>query len=651
MNVLHITGSTENEAIISFVNSRTCLQPNEFSIDGILESIKEYYQASKVQLMERNEKGLLVDPQTLNPTAKILKAPLTLEGTIEGYLLVENPKVNEDHLLLLALAAGSIYKEIVHAKDSKLIHELRRTQMDLEYINKTIENSGIGIWGIFDFDKPEPQMTANPKMLELLAYTGDPHDYKAIYQQWHSNVHPEYEQQIRDCLAVMIQGKHGEVTYPWKHPSKGYIYVRCGGTMGTAKSGTRFLSGYHSDVTEIILKEQETQKKLEFAILEAKMANEARATFLSRMSHDIRTPLNGIIGLLEIGEHHPDDRAMIDANRAKARMAANHLLSLVNDILNLNKLEDGKAVLAHEAFNIADLATEILTMIDTRATEEGLTLEHENCEEQLAYPYVYGSPLHVKQVLLNIMGNAIKYNKAGGKISCVTKMVAHNDKTVTYQVTVTDTGIGMSPEFQKKMFEPFAQERIDARSTYQGTGLGMTIAKSLVERMNGTLSVQSELGKGTTFVVTITFDIASGNDIPEKMTQVNLNLKGRHLLLVEDNELNMEIASMIFEDLGATTSKAVNGQEAVDIFNQNKPGTFDLILMDIMMPVMNGYDATRAIRALPHPDANKIPIVAMSANAFEEDRQKGFEAGMNGYLAKPINADEMQKTLTQVLQH
>jgi len=651
MGLLHIDGSTENEAIISFVKLRTSHQDDDFSIDNLLNSIKEYYQAEQVGLIERNESGTIVDPKSLHPDAKLLMAPLTLEGNIEGYLIVKGPSANETHTLLLTLAANSIYKEIIHAKDSKLIQELRRTRTDLEYINKTIENSGIGIWGIFDFDKAEPQLVCNPKMQELLGIADQKLDSKAAYKHWYSRILPEYIQPVQDCVAEMVQGKHSEVTYMWNHPTKGRTYIRCGGIMGTAKSGTKFLSGYHSDVTQIILKEQETQKKLEFATLEAKKANEARAAFLARMSHDIRTPLNGIIGLLEIGEHHPDDREMIDANRKKARTAANHLLSLVNDILNLNKLEDGNAVLAHEAFNIADLATEILTIIDMRATEEGLTLEHSDCVDQLKFPFVYGSPLHVKQVLLNIMSNAIKYNKAGGKISCVTELVSHDENSVSYRVTVSDTGIGMSEEFQKRMFEPFAQERVDARSTYQGTGLGMTIAKSLVERMNGTLTVKSKLGEGTTFTVTIPFEIASESEVPSATEVACLNLEGKKLLLVEDNNLNMEIAVAIFQDLGATTDQAYNGQEAVEKFNHNPPGTYDLIMMDIMMPIMNGYEATQAIRALDKKDAKSIPIVAMTANAFEEDKQKGFESGMNGYLSKPIDPQELNRTLTKVLQH
>lgn len=526
---------------------------------------------------------------------------------------------------------------------------LKKAQLDQEYISSTIDASGIGIWGIFDFDKDEPQMEATPKMLELMGIKDNSLSRKEVYRHWYSRIAEESLQSVRDSVQEMILGRHSENTYLWNHPTKGYIYVRCGGTLSTARTGTKFLSGYHSDVTEIIKKEQETQRKLELAVLEAKKANEVKAAFLSRMSHDIRTPLNGIIGLLEIDERHPDDRAMIDANRIKAKTAANHLLSLVNDVLNITRLEDRNVTLGREAFNINELATDVLTIIAMRATEEGIQLHHTDCSEEIKYPFVFGSPLHVKQVLLNIMSNAIKYNHPGGSISCKTEMVSSSKSQVVYRVTVSDTGIGMSEEFQKRLFEPFAQERCDARSTYQGTGLGMTIAKNLIERMNGSIEVQSKLGVGTTFTIVVPFDIATEKDLPQKTEFNDISLNKTRILLAEDNELNMEIGKVFLNDLGATITEARNGKEAVDVFKSNPKGTFDLILMDIMMPKLNGYEATRAIRNLPREDAQSIPIVAMTANAFEDDKKAALNAGMNGHLSKPIDIDELKRTLKKIL--
>lgn len=649
MEQLSISGNNENEAIASFLNMRRTHTSEKFSTDRVLAAINDFFNADRTYVVEKNENGKLPFIDSDKSSIKTIKAPLILEAEVVGFLVVENPREHENYHLLLTIMAGSIYKEILHAKESSLIQELRRTRIDLEYINKTIEDSGIGIWGIFDYDKEAPQMVANPKMIELLGLSGEKRTHQEVYQHWYSRIVPEYEASVQESVREMIAGTHSENTYMWNHPTKGRIYVRCGGMLSTAKSGTKFLSGYHSDVTEIILKEQETQKKLEFAMLEAQKANEARAEFLSRMSHDIRTPLNGIIGLLEISRRHPDDQDLIDANRTKMQTAANHLLSLVNDVLNLNKLECGKVKLAHEAFSLKELADDVLTIISMRATEEGLVLEHTNCEAELKYPCVYGSPLHVRQILLNIMGNAIKYNKAGGTLSCKTEFVSSDGKQVVYRVTMTDTGIGMSKEFLERIFEPFSQERIDARSTYQGTGLGMTITKSLIDLMNGTLEVKSELGKGSTFTVTVPFDIASEEDIPQKANYSGLDITGKKILLVEDNTLNQEIAKAILDDMGADIVTASNGKEALNTFKKSDPEAFDLILMDIMMPVMNGYEATKEIRALPREDARTIPIIAMTANAFEEDRQRGKEAGMNAHLSKPINIQELIKELGNIL--
>lgn len=644
MNTQHIEGATEAEALMSFLKLMSNCKSAGFGTDSILEVINDYFQAEKSYVLEYDERKSPIDVSVPH-----IKSPVTLEGEIVGYLIVENPKSHQDHQILLTVIAGALYKEIIHAKESQLIQELRRTRIDLEYINKTIEDSGIGIWGIFSYDTEEPQMVANPKMLELLGLKGQKLTNQEVYRHWFTRIVPEYEQSVRESVAEMLLGKHSENTYMWNHPTKGHIYVRCGGMLSVAKSGTKFLSGYHSDVTDIILKEQETQKKLEFATLEAKKANEARAAFLSRMSHDIRTPLNGIIGLLEIGDKHPDDRALVDANRAKARTAANHLLSLVNDVLNLNKLEDENFVLAHEAFNLLDVTKEIATIIDIRANEEGLTFNAGDCQHLLSYPYVYGSPLHFKQIMLNVLSNSIKYNKKNGSLSCTAEIQSADDKRVVYRFILSDTGIGMSEDFQKKMFEPFSQERMDARSTFQGTGLGLAIAKTLVERMKGTMEVNSKLDVGTTFTITIPFDIAREEDVPKNISSENFNMDGRKILLVEDNALNTEIAKAILTDMGALVTEVSNGKLALEKFESSPEGCFDLILMDIMMPEMNGYEATRAIRALPRDDAKLVPIVAMSANAFEEDRQHCLEAGMNAHLAKPINIQDLTKELAKIL--
>ncbi len=390
-------------------------------------------------------------------------------------------------------------------------------------------------------------------------------------------------------------------------------------------------------------------EQLRLAVAQADQANAAKTSFLSRMSHDIRTPLNGILGLLQIDAAHPDNTALLNANREKMRVAADHLLSLINDVLQMSKLESGEIVLAHEALDLDRLAVDVLTIVEQRAAGAGITLEHDPRSDPVDYPYVYGSPLHLRQIFLNIYTNCVKYNQPGGRISTLFQCLDHEKDTVTYRWTITDTGIGMSEEFLQHIFDPFTQESTDARSVYQGTGLGMTIVKSLIEKMNGTIAVTSTVGVGSTFLLTIPFEIAEPPAEPPQpaVADAAADLHGLHLLLAEDNALNAEIAELLLADAGAKVTHVGNGQEAVSRFRHSPPGTFDAILMDIMMPVMDGLAATRAIRALDRPDAKTIPILAMTANAFDEDAQACLSAGMNAHLSKPL---QMQKVKQAILE-
>lgn len=397
---------------------------------------------------------------------------------------------------------------------------------------------------------------------------------------------------------------------------------------------------------------KETMEQLNAAKLEAERANIAKSEFLSRMSHDIRTPLNGIIGILEINSRNPEDTALLSANREKARTAANHLLSLINDVLELSKLDDQSATLVQEPFNISQIAADVLTLSQMRAQEAGITLHFSDDPSVYQYPYVYGSPLHIRQVFLNIVGNAIKYNRPGGSVWGEISMDKVEEDTVVYSCTVRDNGIGMSEEFMQHLFEPFAQEHSDARSSYQGVGLGMAIVKSIVERMGGSIHVESKLNEGSTFRVTIPYKIVPADKIPSPQTaQIKLDVSGMRILLAEDNDLNLEIAQFLLEEAGAYVTIARNGQECVQAFASRPAGSFDLILMDIMMPVMDGYAASKAIRALQRPDASAIPIVAMTANAFAEDVQKCIAAGMNDHLAKPLDVEKLMQVLSRFYSH
>ena len=394
---------------------------------------------------------------------------------------------------------------------------------------------------------------------------------------------------------------------------------------------------------------QQKNQQLSVAVQEADRANAAKTSFLSRMSHDIRTPLNGIIGLLEIDAAHPDDRELVDSNREKMRVSANHLLSLLNDVLQMSKLESGEIVLGHEPIDLNRLSAEVMTIISQRAAESGITMENDRHSEPISTPWVYGSPLHLRQIFLNIYTNCIKYNKLGGSITTLFQCVEKDEKTVTYRWTISDTGIGMSEEFLGRIFDPFAQEKTDARSIYQGTGLGMAIVKGLVEQMHGSIEVGSTLGVGSTFTITIPFEIAESVEVKSarRNDAGQADIHGLRLMLAEDNDLNAEIAKMLLEDAGVIVTVVGDGQQAVSLFREKPAGTFDVILMDIMMPVMDGLTATKTIRALDRPDARTIPIIAMTANAFEEDAKKCLAAGMNAHLAKPLDIGKLIATIAQ----
>ncbi len=394
-------------------------------------------------------------------------------------------------------------------------------------------------------------------------------------------------------------------------------------------------------------REFEAREKLEAALKEAKKADLAKSAFLSQMSHDIRTPLNGIIGLLEISERHKEDYKLVNDNRAKAKVAANHLLALINDVLELSKLGDGNTVIAHEPFNMVHLAEDVIAISATKAVEAGITLGHRKCSDEITVPWVCGSELHVRQLFLNILDNAIKYNKPGGSVTFRAKVVGKDEDTVTYAFIFEDTGIGMSKGFTERIYEPFTQERYDARSVYQGTGLGMSIVKNLVDRMKGTIDIKTELGVGTTFTITIPFEIAHmGQDTDEAQADDSYDITGARILIAEDNELNMEIASYLLRDAGAKVTEVTDGKQAVESFIANPPDTYDIIIMDLMMPVMSGMEAAILIRSCGRSDAATIPIIAMTANAFEEDVEAVKKAGMNEHLAKPLDTKKVFQTIS-----
>ena len=396
-------------------------------------------------------------------------------------------------------------------------------------------------------------------------------------------------------------------------------------------------------------KDEKYKTELLIAAKKAEAANEAKTEFLQRMSHDIRTPINGICGMVNMADHYADDMEKQKEYRTKVKEASNLLLELVNDVLDMSKLESGEIVLEEIPFNLSSIYREVFVVIEQVAAEQNLQIVWE--KKEITHRDLIGSPRYVKRVMMNILSNAMKYNRENGHIyiSCI-EIPSGQPETTTMEFVCRDTGIGMAEEFQKHIFEPFAQEHAGSRTRFSGTGLGMPISKKLIEKMGGTITFESAEGIGTTFVIRVPFKIDLDVDIREEQADVSeKSIKGLHILLAEDNELNMEIAEFMLQNEGADVTKAWNGQEAVELFRKSEPGEFDVILMDIMMPVMNGYEAAKTIRSLNREDAKTIPIIAMTANAFTEDRIKAKEAGMDEHVAKPVDMELLIKVIHRLV--
>ena len=412
--------------------------------------------------------------------------------------------------------------------------------------------------------------------------------------------------------------------------------------------------GYRADLAH---RKQEKEKDEKYkaellrAAKKAEAANEAKTEFLQRMSHDIRTPINGICGMINVADHYADNMEKQTECRAKIKKTSHLLLELINEVLDMSKLESDEVVLEDIPFNLNSIFEEILGVIEHMAAEQNIRIIWE--EKEVTHWNLIGSPVHVKRILMNILSNAVKYNKENGYVYISCREIPSKQTAMpTLEFVCRDTGIGMTEAFQKRIFEPFAQEHAGSRTKFAGTGLGMPITKKLVEKMGGTISFESKEGTGTTFVIRIPFQIdADMKDRTETEEKTETSIHGLHVLLTEDNELNMEIAEFVLQNEGAVVTKAWNGQKAVDIFRKSRPGEFDAILMDIMMPVMNGYEAAKMIRSLDREDAKVIPIIAMTANAFTEDKMRAKEAGMDEHIAKPVDGKLLVKAINELVKH
>ena len=714
----------------------------------------------------------------------LIAFPISVHEKLMGFVGVDNPDMKKSRLIrrLLSLlgyhigVAVDAYKKECTKLEMASIKSRQKYRRNIEEI---FCGAQIGIWSIIKQEGKEPVMEADANMRELLGLTKGSTS-EECYRIWRDNIPSEYTEKVDNCVKETLEKGYADVIYPWNHPTRGKIWIRCGGVWPKDYEGIGVcIRGYHQDITKNIEREMRfrslkaatseiyyaiyninlntdymeqisepnkmykiandrgiaSEKLMEFctfqihedyqeemrkffdlstlrerlkeknfvsreypnkqgiwrralfiaqekvpaesvtevlyvtqiiddykqkelayqqelvkALKEARIANDAKAEFLRKMSHDIRTPINGICGVLNVADHYADDMKKQTECRAKVKEASHLLLELVNDVLDMSKLESGEVILEEIPFDLSRIFREVLVVIEQMAAEQNIRIVWE--KKEITHRKFIGSPGYVKRVMMNILSNAVKYNRKNGHIyiSC-REIPSGQPEMTTIEFVCRDTGIGMTDEFQKHIFEPFAQEHAGSRTKFAGTGLGMPIAKKLIETMGGTITFESENGAGTTFVIRIPFKIDLNSDKREEKKDVSdgKSIKGLHILLAEDNELNMEIAEFVLQNEGAVVTKAWNGQEAVERFKKSEPGEFDAILMDIMMPVMNGYEAAKTIRSMDRKDAKAIPIIAMTANAFTEDRIRAKEAGMDEHISKPVDGNLLVKVIHELL--
>lgn len=407
------------------------------------------------------------------------------------------------------------------------------------------------------------------------------------------------------------------------------------------------------NIDQQIREELEQKTLLEEALGYANRANEAKSTFLSNMSHDIRTPMNAIVGFTELATRHIGDPERVEEYLSKIKTSGNHLLNLINDVLDMGRIEQGKLSLDEGPCDLNEVFAALEEILAPEVESKQLEFD---VSTELTHSEVLCDKVKLNQILMNLLSNSVKFTPAGGMVRLsLTELPANDIESGCYRVIVSDTGIGMAPEFLEQIYDPFERERTQTISGIQGSGLGMAIVKNLVNMMGGTIQVESEVGVGTTFTVIFTFKLVSARDAAAAERDERSALfqteraQNYHILLVDDNMLNREIAVELLSDAGFAITTAIDGKDAIEQVASSEPGTFDLVLMDIQMPIMNGYEAARAIRALPNKEVASVPILAVTADAFDEDRQRALEAGMNGHLPKPIEVDKLFGVLDTLL--
>ena len=608
-----------------------------FSVGGhiVIERVEDIRESEPLQYENLKRQGI----------HSLVVVPLYDGKRIIGFYGVDNPPVK-----LLEYASNMLqtaaYFIVSSLKRRNLFRELKKRSYleGRQSLEDILEGARTGTWTIELEEGCPPRMYADRTMRILLG-VADGIGPEECYRHWFARIEPDYVEMVREAVEEILSSGRGEVIYPWNHPVLGKIYVRCGGVPDrTFEKPGACLNGYHQDITETMV----TRKKQEQSIMEllerVRQANSAKSEFLSHMSHDLRTPINGILGMLAILEKSEGDLERQRDCRKKIRVSVEHLLSLVNDVLQVSRLESGRPAAVEEPFDLRAVLEDCVTILSPLAEERAVQMELDT--SGLGHSRVIGNPLHVKQILMSVIDNALKYNRPNGSVFVRAEETAFQEGTARCRFVVEDTGIGIGEEFKEHIFEPFTQEHQDARTDYNGVGLGMSIVKKLVDQLRGTVTVDSRLGRGS--VVEIVLPIRVDESWrehppaePEEPRDVQGSVAGMRVLLVEDNQINCEIVEYILQDAGAEVVTAHDGRAAVDAFGASAPGSFDCILMDLMMPVMSGYEAARVIRGLERADAGTVPIIALSANAFEEDVALAKDAGMNEHLSKPVDIWKM----------
>ncbi len=560
---------------------------------------------------------------------------------------------------------GRVISAIYAARDvtpEKLKELNYRAQLEEQLmISSTLARSFRNVY-LVDLEKESAKILKLEAGYDKLTQVGTGHvfPFRVLLDDWLNNVVADEDRaetarvfDVDNVRRLLSSGK--EITGNYRSTAGGEIHYFQYNMSRTDESGTKAILGFQSidDIIRSQLEEERKRSELERTYRErlqaaadtAEKANRTKTEFLLRMSHDIRTPLNGIRGMLDIADHFDGDAEKQRECRNKIRESSNILMELINEVLDMSKLESGEVVLERVPFSLENISNEIFTVIEKMAQENDITVT-EDCT--VSHTSLIGSPVHYKRLLLNIIGNAVKYNRPHGSVCVSCREISFDGNTSLLETVISDTGIGMSESFQKHLFEPFQQENARARTKYGGTGLGLSISKSLVEKMGGTIECESVKDKGTTFTIRIPFevDFSAHADVVEKEEE-NASIRGEKIILAEDNDLNLEIAEFMLTEAGAEIVVAHNGEEAVRAFSDSRPGEISAVLMDLMMPVMDGYEATHRIRSMERPDAGSVPIIAMTANAFVEDRIATKKAGMNAHISKPLNAKKMIEVIAE----